>query len=222
MFSSDAISSTAYGTEQIMLILITAGAVATGLALPVALGIGGLLAVLIPVLPADHHRLPVGWWRLHRDQGQLRPWAGPGRRISAADRLRADRGRERHQRGGRPDDRVRAAAAVHLPLSLPAIALIAWANLAGVREWAAFAVPTYLFIGSCALMLLVGLVRQLTGYLAPIPAGETAPLPPQTATVGLLLVLHAFAAGYRADRGGGHLQRRARSAAQRPRTPAGP
>ena len=32
VFSSDAISSTAYGTEQIMLILVTAGAVATGLA----------------------------------------------------------------------------------------------------------------------------------------------------------------------------------------------
>ena len=32
VFSSDAISSTAYGTEQIMLILVAAGAVATGLA----------------------------------------------------------------------------------------------------------------------------------------------------------------------------------------------
>ncbi|HEY4728343.1 MAG TPA: hypothetical protein VIJ32_09085 [Actinomycetes bacterium] len=47
VFSSDAISSTAYGTEQIMLVLVTAGAVATGLALPVALGIGALLAILI-------------------------------------------------------------------------------------------------------------------------------------------------------------------------------
>ena len=47
VFSSDAISSTAYGTEQIMLVLVTAGAVATGLALPVALGIGALLAILV-------------------------------------------------------------------------------------------------------------------------------------------------------------------------------
>jgi amino acid transporter len=83
-----------------------------------------------------------------------------------------------------------------LPLSLAAIVLIAWANLAGVRESGRiFAVPTYLFVGSCLLMLLVGLGRQITGHLAPIPAGETAPLPPQTATVGLLLVLHAFASG---------------------------
>src|SRR5678815_765281 len=47
VFSSDAISSTAYGTEQIMLILIAGGAVATRLAFPIALAIGGLLAVLI-------------------------------------------------------------------------------------------------------------------------------------------------------------------------------
>ena len=47
VFSSDAISSTAYGTEQIMLVLVAAGAVATRLALPIALAIGALLAILI-------------------------------------------------------------------------------------------------------------------------------------------------------------------------------
>jgi hypothetical protein len=47
VFSSDAISSTAYGTEQIMLVLVAAGAVATGIAFPIALAIGGLLAILI-------------------------------------------------------------------------------------------------------------------------------------------------------------------------------
>ena len=41
----------------------------------------------------------------------------------------------------------------------------------------------------------MGRVAQLIGHLPPIPDGQTAPLPPQTATVGLLLVLHAFASG---------------------------
>ena len=58
-----------------------------------------------------------------------------------------------------------------------------------------FAIPTYLFVGSCAVMLLVGLGRLATGHLQPVPAGGTAPLPTATASVGLLLVLHAFAAG---------------------------
>ncbi|HEV2893407.1 MAG TPA: APC family permease, partial [Actinomycetota bacterium] len=58
-----------------------------------------------------------------------------------------------------------------------------------------FAVPTYLFVGSCAVMLLVGLGRLATGHLDPIAAAGTAPLPSATASVGNLLVLHAFAAG---------------------------
>jgi amino acid transporter len=45
--------------------------------------------------------------------------------------------------------------------------------------------------------LLLGppLARLATGHLDPVPAAGTAPLPPATATVGVLLVLHAFAAG---------------------------
>jgi amino acid transporter len=196
VFSSDAISSTAYGTEQIMLILVTAGAVATGLALPVALTIGALLAILILSYRQTITAYPSagGAYIVTRDN------FGPGLAQVAGSALLIDyvltvavsvtSGIAALTTAFPPLQRF------ILPLSLAAIALIAWANLAGVRESGRiFAVPTYLFVGSCALMLLVGIVRQLTGHLAPIPAGETAPLPPQTATVGLLLVLHAFASG---------------------------
>ena len=51
VFSSDPISSTAYATEEIMLVLVGAtlagGVLATGLAMPVALAIVALLALLI-------------------------------------------------------------------------------------------------------------------------------------------------------------------------------
>jgi hypothetical protein len=91
---------------------------------------------------------------------------------------------------------VPALQRVVLPLSLAAIGLIMWANLRGVRESGRiFAVPTYLFVGSCAVMLLVGLGRLATGHLDPVPPAGTAPLPQATASVGVLLVLHAFAAG---------------------------
>ena len=71
-----------------------------------------------------------------------------------------------------------------LPLSLAAIVLIMWANLRGVRESGRlFAVPTYLFVGSCAVMLVVGLDRSVTGQLDPVPAGQTAPLASPTASV---------------------------------------
>ena len=65
----------------------------------------------------------------------------------------------------------------------------AWANLRGVRESGRiFAIPTDLFVGSCAVMLLVGLGRLASGHLQPVPPGGTAPLPTATASVGLLLV----------------------------------
>jgi amino acid transporter len=198
VFSSDAISSTAYGTEQIMLILIAGGAVATRLAFPIALAIGGLLAVLILSYRQTITAYPSagGAYIVTRDNfgPRLAQVAGAALLIDyvLTVAVSVTSGVAALTTAFAPLQRF------ILPLSLLAIGLIAWANLAGVRESGRiFAVPTYLFVGSCGLMLLVGLGRQLTGHLAPLPAGETAPLPPQTATVGLLLVLHAFASGAR-------------------------
>src|SRR5215218_8699645 len=196
VFSSDAISSTAYGTEQIILILVAAGAVATELAFPIALGIGGLLAILILSYRQTITAYPSagGAYIVTRDN------FGPGLAQVAGSALLIDyvltvavsvtSGVAAITTAFQPLQRF------ILPLSLAAIGLIAWANLVGVRESGRiFAVPTYLFVGSCALMVLIGVVRQLTGHLPPMPDGQTAPLPPQTATVGLPLVLHAFASG---------------------------
>jgi hypothetical protein len=196
VFSSDAISSTAYGTEQIMLVLVAAGAAATSLALPIALGIGALLTILILSYRQTITAYPSagGAYIVTKDNfgPRLAQVAGSALLIDyvLTVSVSVTSGVAAVTTAVPPLQRF------ILPLSLVAIALIAWANLTGVRESGRiFAVPTYLFVGSCALMLLVGLGRQLTGQLPPIPAGQTAPLPPQTATVGLLLVLHAFASG---------------------------
>jgi amino acid transporter len=196
VFSSDAISSTAYGTEQIMLVLVAAGAVATRLAFPVALAIGGLLAVLILSYRQTITAYPSagGAYVVTKDNFGPR-WAQVAGAALLTDyvltvAVSVTSGVAALTTAFQPLQRF------ILPLSLAAIALIMWANLRGVRESGRiFAVPTYLFVGSCAVMLLVGLVRLLGGRLDPIPAGQTAPLPPATASVGLLLVLHAFAAG---------------------------
>ena len=47
VFSSDPISSTAYATEEILLVLVFAGAAATSLALPISVAIAGLLGILV-------------------------------------------------------------------------------------------------------------------------------------------------------------------------------
>jgi amino acid transporter len=196
VFSSDAISSTAYGTEQIMLVLVAAGAVATRLAFPIALGIGALLAILILSYRQTITAYPSagGAYIVTRDN------LGSSWAVVAGSALLID-----YVLTVAVSVTSGVAALVTalpalqrlvLPLSLAAIGLITWANLRGVREAGRiFAVPTYLFVGAGALLLLVGLARLATGHLDPVPAGRTAPLPPATASLGVLLVLHAFAAG---------------------------
>jgi amino acid transporter len=196
VFSSDAISSTAYGTEQIMLVLVAAGAVATRLAFPIALAIGTLLAILILSYRQTITAYPSagGAYVVSRDNLGSR-WA-----LVAGSALLIDYvltvAVSVSSGVAALTTALPALGRLVLPLSLAAIGLIMWTNLRGVRESGRiFAVPTYLFVGSCALMLLVGLVRLAGGHLDPVPAASTAPLPPAAASVGLLLVLHAFAAG---------------------------
>ena len=196
VFSSDAISSTAYGTEQIMLVLVAAGAVATRLAFPVALGIGALLAILILSYRQTIAAYPSagGAYVVSRDN------FGPRWALVAGSALLIDYvltvAVSVTSGVAALTTALPSLQRFVLPLSLAAIGLIMWTNLRGVRESGRiFAVPTYLFVGSCALMLLVGLGRLATGHLDPIPAAGTAPLPEATTSVGVLLVLHAFAAG---------------------------
>jgi amino acid transporter len=196
VFSSDAISSTAYGTEQIMLILVAAGALATRLAFPIALAIGALLAILILSYRQTITAYPSagGAYVVSRDN------FGPRWALVAGSALLIDYvltvAVSVSSGVAALTTALPSLQRLVLPLSLAAIGLIMWANLRGVRESGRiFAVPTYLFVGSCAVMLLVGLGRLASGHLDPVPAAATAPLPPAAASVGVLLVLHAFAAG---------------------------
>jgi amino acid transporter len=196
VFSSDAISSTAYGTEQIMLVLVAAGAVATRLAFPVALGIGALLAILILSYRQTIAAYPSagGAYVVSRDN------FGPRWALVAGSALLVDYvltvAVSVTSGVAALTTALPSLQRFVLPLSLAAIGLIMWTNLRGVRESGRiFAVPTYLFVCSCAVMLLVGLGRLATGHLDPVPAAGTAPLPEATTSVGVLLVLHAFAAG---------------------------
>ena len=79
-------------------------------------------------------------------------------------------------------------------MSVFCIWFIAWGNLRGVRESGRmFAVPTYFFIFMMFLMLGIGLFRQFTGSLHPLP------IPPDisqaTGAVTLFIILKAFASG---------------------------
>ena len=110
-----------------------------------------------------------------------------------------------------------------VPIAVGLVALLAAANLRGVRESGkAFAVPTYLFISGIVVMIVTGLIRYFftdAGLVAETRAvhghagaGLRAARRARAAVLraaGLRLRLH------RADRGGGDRQRRARRSSRR-------
>ena len=69
-------------------------------------------------------------------------------------------------------------------------------NLRGVRDAGlAFAVPTYLFVGTLLITIMVGIVRVLLSGGHPTPVVPPAPPLPMTAAVSYWLLLKAFASG---------------------------
>ena len=65
VFSSDAMSSVAYGPQEMMLVLLAAGTAALHLAMPIVLGIVVLLAILTFSYEQTIHAYPGGGGRLH-------------------------------------------------------------------------------------------------------------------------------------------------------------
>ncbi|HYB44490.1 MAG TPA: APC family permease [Candidatus Methylomirabilis sp.] len=194
VFSSDALSSVAYATEEILLVLVLAGTVGLSYSIPIGLAI----AVLIVVVVSSYRQTILAYPQ------------GGGAYIVAKDNLGAVPALVAG--GALLIDYVLtvavsiAAGVAALTSAFPAlfgvrvllcvlcVAGIATANLRGIRESGKlFSVPTYLFIASCAGMLAFGFTQWAIG------AERAAPPPPppgdvvQAAT--LFLVLRAFASG---------------------------
>lgn len=94
---------------------------------------------------------------------------------------------------------VSAFPAIHdykIFISLVLVSLITLINLRGVREASkVFGLPTYIFIGSMAILIVVGLFKLFTGTLTPIDYA-TPILPAETLQgIGMLIFLKAFSSG---------------------------
>ncbi|MBA3841624.1 MAG: APC family permease [Actinobacteria bacterium] len=194
IFASDPLSSVAYATEAALVVLLAASASSAHFVLPVSIGIAALLAIVV----------------LSYRQTVLTYESSGGAYVVARENL------------GRLPSLVAGAALLtdyvltvavsvaagvlaltsaatglqghELGLSLACVAVIAVANLRGVREAGLlFAFPTYAFVMSIFLVIGVGFTRCATGSCP--TAVTTHPMSAGTGGVTLFLLLRAFASG---------------------------
>jgi amino acid transporter len=201
VFSSDPISSTAYATEEILLVLVFAGAAATGLALPLSIAITGLLGILVlsyrQIIKA--YSSSGGAYVVSRDN------FGPLVASVAGSALIIDYILTVAVSVAAGTAALTSAFHVlepwRVPIAVGFVVLLAWGNLRGLRESGRmFAVPTYVYVFGMAGVVVLGIWRWATGDLDPIQYGpaETTDLEGFGAAlvpVSLFLVLHGFSAG---------------------------
>ncbi len=196
IFSSDAISSSAYATEEILRVLIVAGAVAFTLSLEIAIAIAILLAVVSTSYRQIGYAYPHGGGAYAVAKENLGRWAS----LIAASALLVDYvltvAVSTSSAVAQVTSVIPELLTWTVPMGILFIALMTLGNLRGMRESGnIFALPTYLFVGTALLMIGLGtyqIVFEGAGAEAvnPVPG---APSPIETVTV--LLLLRAFASG---------------------------
>ena len=188
--SLDALSSVAYGPQAIVIVLAAAGAAALEYTVPVTLAIVVLLAVLVVSYRQVIEAFPAGGGAYAVASRHL----GPQASLLAAASLIVD-----YVLNAAVGVSAGVAAlwsafpalyGARVWLCLAVLALITGVNLWGVAESArVFIVPTVLFIIAIAIVIIGGAVRT---HPAVTMAGQ---LPAVTESVGILLLLKAFASG---------------------------
>ncbi|HSB90527.1 MAG TPA: APC family permease [Anaerolineales bacterium] len=196
VFASDALSSTAYATQEILGVLAAAGTIAFGYAFPVALAIVGLLIIVTLSYEQTIHAYPGGGGAYIVSRDNL----GDSAATVAAAALLTDyvltvavsisSGVAQLTSAFPELFPSRVAIAVGLVMAIMLV------NLRGVRESGrAFAVPTYFFLLMMFLTVGAGLVRAVLGGLSPVVDPPAVLLHPSVAIVTPFLLLHAFSNG---------------------------
>ncbi len=195
VFSSDALSSVAYATEEILLVLVLAGTAALSFSIPIGIAIALLIAVVVSSYRQTILAYPHGGGAYIVTKDNL----GTLPALVAAGALLIDYVLTVAVSVAAGVAAITSAFPVlydyRVALGVIFIAGIATVNLRGLRESGAlFAVPTYLFVVSFAAMLAYGFVRWLFGWEGvPAPAAGVPAEMSQGLTV--FLVLRAFASG---------------------------
>jgi amino acid transporter len=203
VFSSDAISSTAYATEEILFVVAVGGSsLALGLSrlVPIGVAVAVLLAIVVTSYRQTIFAYPSGGGSYVVSRENL----GENPSLVAGASLLVD-----YILTVAVSISAGVAAIVSIPtfsdlrehrvlLGLGLIALISVANLRGVKESGrVFAVPTYIYIFSLSALVLYGLYRTfIADDIAPIKVGSDFVGDNITGgTLGLFVLLKGFSSG---------------------------
>src|SRR5262245_9996592 len=170
VFASDPLSSVAYATEEILYVLVLAGPLALSYSLPISISIATLIILVVVSYRQTIKAYPQGGGAYIVTKDNL----GTIPSLSAAAALLTDYVLTVAVSVAAGIAALTSAVPWLVPyrtaLCVGTIALIAIANLRGVRESARiFAAPTYLFVFSILAMVVYGVAGAKLGLLPEAP-----------------------------------------------------
>jgi len=194
VLSSDALSSVAYATEEILRVLVLVSVGVLSFATPIAFIIAAILAIVVFSYRQTIHAYPSGGGAYIVAKDNL----GEMPALIAAASLLIDYVLT---------VAVSIAAGVaaltsafpqwhvnRVEMTLGFVLVLMLGNLRGIRESGRiFAIPTYMFVVSLLGLIAVGVWRAMSGSIHPIAA--TQPIQPAGDTLTLFLLLTAFSNG---------------------------
>jgi amino acid transporter len=194
VLSSDPLSSVAYATEEILRVLILVGVSTLSLAMPIALLIATILAVVVFSYRQTIHAYPGGGGAYLVAKDNL----GEMPALIAAAALLIDYVLTVAVSIAAGVAAITSAfPELHLgrvEMTLGFVLILMLGNLRGVRESGRiFAMPTYFFVASLLVLMAIGAWRVFSGATEPVQAA--VPLPASSEPLTLFLLLTAFSNG---------------------------
>lgn len=197
VFASDALSSVAYGPQELFMILAIGGLSFLSFAPWVAAAIMALLLIVVVSYRQLIRAYPSGGGSYEVAHKNLGPWAGL---VVGAALLVDYIMTVAVSIASGVDNIISAIPEINgwrVAMAVGFVVILVAMNLRGVRESGkAFAIPTYLFMGSVGITIVIGLIRYSTGSL---PMAESAGYTLPEASMGqaavVLLLLRGFASG---------------------------
>ncbi len=196
VFAPDALSSTAYATQEILFILAAVGTMAFSFVFPISIAIVILLAIVALSYEQTIHAYPDGGgsYIVSRDNLGEMPALIAGAALLTDYILTVA---------------VSVSSGVaqivsaypelfdyRVPISIGCVLFIMLINLRGVKEsGAAFAIPTYFFVTMMYLTVGIGLFRYFTGSLGVVDNPPEMKVALTLTGVTPFLILHAFSSG---------------------------